>query len=166
MDVLSRIIDVINVEFPKVTTLWNNGEIRVNNFSPHLHTDNERLRKLANPASFSEIIVADGTLHWPLIQLPATFKGKDTLQALALDPDVLYQNSELIGISFQTLLSFNLRKARLNAGLSQRELAEKSGTTKAYISRLESGKADFQISTFARIIEQGLNKHHPQVQLG
>ncbi|MBK9582112.1 MAG: helix-turn-helix domain-containing protein [Saprospiraceae bacterium] len=40
----------------------------------------------------------------------------------------------------------------------QEELADKTGTKKSYISRIESGKSDIQLSTFYRIIEMGLGR--------
>ena len=46
---------------------------------------------------------------------------------------------------------------RLKAGLTQEQLAEKIGTKKSYISRIENGKADVQLSTLFRIFE-GLGK--------
>ncbi len=51
-----------------------------------------------------------------------------------------------------------LKEERRKAKLTQKELAERSGTKKSYISRIEAGKSDIQISTFSRIIEVGLNK--------
>lgn len=51
-----------------------------------------------------------------------------------------------------------LKEERKKAKLTQEQLAEKTGTKKSYISRIESGKSDIQISTFSRIIEIGLNK--------
>ena len=42
--------------------------------------------------------------------------------------------------------------------MTQEELADKTGTKKSYISRIESGKSDIQLSTFYRIIEIGLGK--------
>ena len=51
-----------------------------------------------------------------------------------------------------------LKDERKKAKLTQEELAEKSGTKKSYISRIESGKSDIQISTFSRIVELGLKK--------
>ena len=51
-----------------------------------------------------------------------------------------------------------LKEERRRAKLTQEELAEKTGTKKSYKSRIEAGKSDIQISTFSRIIEQGLNK--------
>ncbi len=51
-----------------------------------------------------------------------------------------------------------LRLARRAAGLTQAELAERTGTKKSYISRIETGKSDIRISTFEKLIEQGLGK--------
>ena len=54
-------------------------------------------------------------------------------------------------------LAQTLKEERKRAGLTQEELAEKIGTKKTYISRLENGKADIQLSTLFRIFE-GLGK--------
>jgi len=51
-----------------------------------------------------------------------------------------------------------LQEARKEAKMTQEELAGKTGTKKSYISRIESGKSDIQLSTFYRIIEIGLGK--------
>ena len=47
-------------------------------------------------------------------------------------------------------------EARLEKGLTQEELAEKCGTNKAYISRVENDIKDVRISTLQKIIEVGL----------
>jgi DNA-binding XRE family transcriptional regulator len=46
-----------------------------------------------------------------------------------------------------------LRKKR---NLTQQELAEKCGTTKSYISRIENDASDIRLSTLIRIIRLGL----------
>ena len=51
-----------------------------------------------------------------------------------------------------------LKEERTKAHLTQAELAEKTGTKKSYISRVENGHADIQLSTLFKLIEQGLNK--------
>ena len=51
-----------------------------------------------------------------------------------------------------------LKETRMEANLTQSELAEKTGTQKNYISRIESGKSEIQLFTFYRIIKQGLGK--------
>lgn len=50
-------------------------------------------------------------------------------------------------------LAETLKEERLKAGLTQQQLAERIGTKKTYISRLENGKADVQLSTLFRIFE-------------
>ncbi|MDP4188462.1 MAG: helix-turn-helix transcriptional regulator [Bacteroidota bacterium] len=56
-------------------------------------------------------------------------------------------------------LGVMLREARLEAKISQSQLAERTGTKKSYISRIENGQSDIQISTFYKLIEIGLGKH-------
>ncbi|MFN0082633.1 MAG: helix-turn-helix domain-containing protein [Ferruginibacter sp.] len=51
-----------------------------------------------------------------------------------------------------------LKEEREKANLTQAEMAEKTGTKKSYISRIENGRADIQLSTLYRLIEQGLNR--------
>lgn len=55
------------------------------------------------------------------------------------------------------ILAERLKEERLKAGLTQEQLAEKIGTKKSYISRIENGKADVQLSTLYKIF-QGLGK--------
>ncbi|HZY10425.1 MAG TPA: helix-turn-helix transcriptional regulator [Bacteroidota bacterium] len=56
------------------------------------------------------------------------------------------------------VISETLKAARLEAEMTQEQLAEKIGTKKSYISRIENGKADIQLSTLFRIFEQGLGR--------
>lgn len=51
-----------------------------------------------------------------------------------------------------------IREARKKAQLTQDDLAKRTGTKKSYISRLENGKIDIQISTLFKIFEEGLGK--------
>jgi DNA-binding XRE family transcriptional regulator len=50
-----------------------------------------------------------------------------------------------------------LKEQRRLAGLTQEQLAEKIGTKKSYISKIENGRADVQLSTLFRIFA-GLGK--------
>jgi HTH-type transcriptional regulator/antitoxin HipB len=56
------------------------------------------------------------------------------------------------------VISEMLKEARKDANMTQEQLAEKVGTKKSYISRLENGKCDIQLSTLYRIFEFGLGK--------
>lgn len=55
------------------------------------------------------------------------------------------------------ILAERLKEERLKVGMTQEQLAEKIGTKKSYISRIENGKADVQLSTLFKIF-QGLGK--------
>lgn len=49
-----------------------------------------------------------------------------------------------------------LHEARLEKGLTQEELAQKVGTTKSYISRIENNVKEVRFSTLKKIVEIGL----------
>jgi HTH-type transcriptional regulator/antitoxin HipB len=51
-----------------------------------------------------------------------------------------------------------IKEERRLARITQEELAERTGTKKSFISRIENGHSDIQLSTLYRLIEQGLGK--------
>lgn len=51
-----------------------------------------------------------------------------------------------------------IKEERRLANMTQEELAEKAGTKKSYISRIENGNSDIQLTTLFKIIEQGLGR--------
>ena len=53
-------------------------------------------------------------------------------------------------------LGVMLQELRKEKGLTQEKLAEKCGTTKNYISRIENNASDIRLSTLMRIIQEGL----------
>lgn len=53
-------------------------------------------------------------------------------------------------------LGFMIQQARKKKGMTQQELADKCGTNKAYISRVENDIKDVRLSTLRKIIESGL----------
>lgn len=52
-----------------------------------------------------------------------------------------------------------LEAARTKLGMTQEELAEKCGTNKSYISRIENNASDIRLSTLMKIIQKGLGGH-------
>jgi DNA-binding XRE family transcriptional regulator len=52
-----------------------------------------------------------------------------------------------------------IQEARKKQHLTQAQLAEKVGTTKNYISRIENNASDIRLSTLMRIIREGLGGH-------
>jgi transcriptional regulator with XRE-family HTH domain len=55
------------------------------------------------------------------------------------------------------ILGEKLKEERKKAGLTQEQLAAKIGTKKSYISRIENGHTDVQLSTLFRVFS-GLGK--------
>jgi HTH-type transcriptional regulator / antitoxin HipB len=49
-------------------------------------------------------------------------------------------------------------EARKEAQMTQEELANKTGTKKSFISRIENGHSDIQLSTLYRLVEIGFGK--------
>ena len=56
-------------------------------------------------------------------------------------------------------LGIMLQEMRKNQGLTQEQLAQKCGTTKNYISRIENNASDIRLSTLMRIVREGLGGH-------
>lgn len=48
-----------------------------------------------------------------------------------------------------------LQEARLKKGMTQQELADKVGTTKSYISKIENNIKEARLSTLKKIVELG-----------
>lgn len=51
-----------------------------------------------------------------------------------------------------------IKEERKNAQMTQEQLADKIGAKKSFISRIENGKTDIQLSTLYRLLEIGLGK--------
>jgi HTH-type transcriptional regulator / antitoxin HipB len=51
-----------------------------------------------------------------------------------------------------------IKEERKQAQLTQQELAEKIGAKKSFISRIENGHSDIQLSTLYKLIEFGLGR--------
>ena len=52
-------------------------------------------------------------------------------------------------------IGFLLQEARLKKGMTQQELADKVGTTKSYISKIENNIKEARLSTLKKIVELG-----------
>lgn len=55
-------------------------------------------------------------------------------------------------------LGVMLQELRKSNGLTQEQLAQKCGTTKTYISRIENNASDIRLSTLMRIIREGFGR--------
>jgi HTH-type transcriptional regulator/antitoxin HipB len=51
-----------------------------------------------------------------------------------------------------------IKEERRMASMTQEQLAEKTGTKKSFISRIENGHSDIQLSTLYKLLEYGLGR--------
>ena len=56
-------------------------------------------------------------------------------------------------------LGVMIQELRKENGLTQEQLADKCGTTKTYISRIENNASDIRLSTLMRIVREGFGRH-------
>ncbi len=108
---------------------------------------------------FNRVEVVDGGLIWKDVGVEFHDEyGNPTFFPYQPDTIVLYENSTADTTRDLDFASM-IRSLRQEQGLTQTELAEKSGTTKQYISRLENSHADIELLTLKRIVEGGLGRH-------
>jgi DNA-binding XRE family transcriptional regulator len=159
-----RIIKLCAIEGWKVSVAYSNGEYRIIDFEQFFNKFNfaqDKLRaQLLDKITFQGLTLHEGTLRWPNVQDRIELSNGMVFEVpFDLDPLVLYENSELDSTKEQTIkIGAILRQARKDAGLTQMELARRSGTTKHYISRIENNHTDIEVGTLLKIVEIGLGK--------
>ena len=161
--VLPRIAKILAIEPFKITALWTTSEIRDIDFMPLFsqwkQENDSRLFPLFDFDVFRQAAVSPAhTLHWPNLAIQVKLAKRTIEGPLDLDPDELYRQSTLIQKTERLAVGDLLRKARQEAGLSQVEVATKSGTSRNYISRIENGKSDIQLETLNKIVQLGMGK--------
>jgi DNA-binding XRE family transcriptional regulator len=163
MRTAKRIIKIHKIDQYKIYCLYNNGESRVIDFEKLFNKWKITEKDIEYPISksieeFNKVKLVDGTLSWENIKIESTNeKGEKVFYEYQLDPIVLYENSEL-DESRQIEIGLLIKQTRNELGLTQEQLAEKSGTTKHYISRVENNRTGIELSTLKKIIEGGLGR--------
>jgi len=163
---IPRILKINNIAPKKlcVSVLFSNGDNRLLDFN-RIFKEEWGVQKgdpeytLFSPKEFGKVELENDTLTWHNIELYiSTAKGSKIKVPFDVGADVLYKlsikDSER-SFSIGTLL----RKARLAAKMTQEELAEKAGTSRTYITKLENDTQDIEVGTLKRIVEAGLHKH-------
>jgi DNA-binding XRE family transcriptional regulator len=160
---LPRIVKIEKIDGFTIQCMFNNGESRLLDFNIIFNdwkiSEDDIEYKLLDLIEFKKVELRNFTLSWPNIGLEIkNEKGQIEKHPYEIGPDVLFQLSQTID-SEETKFGYLIKSARLKAGLTQEQLAMRSGTTRFYISRIENNKTDIEMSTFRKIIEAGLGKH-------
>ena len=70
------------------------------------------------------------------------------------------EKRELFEEEFESFkLGVMIHDLRKEQGMTQEQLAQRCGTTKTYISRIENDASDIRLSTLKRIFREGFGRH-------
>ena len=160
---IPRIIKIEKITGHKIQCMFNNGESRVLDFEKIFKkwnvTENDFEYPLLDEKEFKKVKLRNYTLSWPNIEIKIKGEnGENLTLPYEIGSDVLFQLSEEIKEPSKYRYGRLIRSARLKAGLTQEQLAVRSGTSRFYISRIENDKTDLEMSTFRKIVEAGLGK--------
>ena len=165
MKSLPRILKITEISYGKIYCVFNTGEYRIVDLKKfiedHSLADDETLRKISNDQEkINQAVVDSGTISFPTVQQTIELSnGQSYTVSFDLDPGMLYESStEDLKREKENRIGEQLKAARKRAGITQEELADRVGTSKGYISRIENNRSDIELSTLRRIIEVGLNK--------
>ena len=160
-----RLLRILKVTPFAITAIWTTGETRTNDFRQRFErwARQPDLAKLMDWGIFSQVVIGEqGSFAWPNVVMTIDtnhFPNAEPSQALELDPDVCYAESALVSL-FNPLneLSKLLKEERTKSGITQSELAKRTGYTLQYINKLESGTTDATFGTLEWILKVGLGK--------
>lgn len=161
---IPRILKINKVEDYVVSCLFNNGESRLIDFKKlfeevfRIGETDPAMPLLRDYEAFRQLQVIGNTIGWLNVGIYAKdSEGREVFYPYDLDPIVLYNHSEPDPDRHPDIGKM-IRQARKEEGLTQEELAHRTGTTKHYISRLENNKADIEVLTLKKIVEAGLGR--------
>ena len=158
-----RIIKIHEVEGYKIYCLFNNGESRIIDFekvfnSWKIKPEDLEFKLVESVFEFQKVELRDGALTWKNVEIELMDEtGKKLIDYYDLDSIVMYELSEP-DESRGLEIGLMIKQTRKELGLTQEELAAKSGTSKHYISRIENNKSGIELATLTRIIEGGFGK--------
>lgn len=160
---IPRIIKIEKVDGFIIQCMFNNGESRLLDFKKIFAdwnvSESDIEYKLLDLKEFKKVELRNYTLSWPNAGIEIKNEnGEIEKHPYEVGPDVLFKLSQKVD-SEELRFGSLIKSARLKAGLTQEQLAIRSGTTRFYISRIENNKTDVELSTFRKIIKAGLGKN-------
>jgi DNA-binding XRE family transcriptional regulator len=159
---IPRILKINRVEGLTISVVFNNGESRVLDFAEILKSidipreSNGRI--LSDPKELKKVTLNNYTLSWKKAGQTIGFREKEKIVPFEIGADILYRLSKKDQQAHALAIGSRLRQIREKAGLTQTGLAQKSGTSRNYISRIENDKSGIELSTLQKIVETGLGK--------
>lgn len=160
---IPRILKINWIKELTISVVFNNGESRIIDFQKVLldlgvKPDSPEYL-LFNPTEFAKVQLDENTLSWDNIdQHISQHNGAKIKVPYQIGADVLLNFSiPEKSISFSGIGKM-VRDSRIRKGMSQKELAMVSGTSRTYISKIENDRSDIELDTLRKIVETGLGK--------
>jgi DNA-binding XRE family transcriptional regulator len=160
---IPRILKINWIEGLSISVVFNNGESRVIHMQEVLTDvylcEDSPSSILLDPVEFSKVEIENYTLSWNNVEQYITGKDNKKIRVpFDIGPDTLYELSHPDKSQTPSRIGSLIKSTRKKMGLTQSELADRSGTSRTYISRIENDRSDVELGTLRKIIEIGLGK--------
>lgn len=160
---IPRILKINWIKGLSISVVYNNGESRIIDFRNVLLKigvdENSPASILFNEDEFKKAEIENNTLSWNNVEQYITLRNNEKVKVpFEIGADVLLKYSQPEKSEVVLKIGRLIREARMHSGLTQQELAIKSGTTRNYISRIENDRSGIEIATLRKIVETGLGK--------
>jgi len=160
---IPRILKINWIRELSISVVFNNGESRIIDFKKVLKRINVEKKSpayiLFESNEFAKVELIDNTLSWNNVEQYITMRNGEKMKVpYDIGPDILLKYSLPEKSELSLKIGKLVREARLKSGLTQQDLALKSGTSRTYISRIENDRSDLEITTLRKIVETGLGR--------
>ena len=160
---IPRILKINWIKGLSISVVYNNGESRIVDFRNVLLKigvdKNSSASILFDEEEFKKVEIENNTLSWNNVEQYITVRNNEKVRVpFEIGADVLLKYSQPEKSDVVLKIGRLIRESRMRSGLTQQELAIKSGTTRNYISRIENDRSDIEIATLRKIVETGLGK--------
>jgi len=99
------------------------------------------------------------SLSWSNVEQYITMRNGEKVKVpYEIGADILLKYSQPEKSELSLKIGQLIREVRLKSGLTQQDLALKSGTSRTYVSRIENDRSDLEVATLRKIIETGLGR--------
>jgi DNA-binding XRE family transcriptional regulator len=160
---IPRILKINWIKELSISVVFNNGESRIIDFRKVLKKSNVDETSPANilydTEEFAKVELVGNTLSWNNVEQFITMRNGEKMKVpYEIGADILLKYSQPEKSELSLRIGELIREARLKSGLTQQDLALKSGTSRTYISKIENDRSDLEIATLRKIIETGLGR--------
>lgn len=158
MKILPRIIEIKKIEGNEIVFLVSNGSYMKINFAIFFKKYSSKFsEKLLNDKIlFAEVKIMNDTLGWEKLGINSKdIEGNAIFYPYEIDPFVLIDESKE-ETTLPKEIGLLIKQKRLEYGISQKELAKKSGISTGHLSKIER-RISNNLNSIKKIIQLGFS---------